>query len=129
MPLDSEDINYNYMDDSPFEEDQVYSGNVTGYITFTASNKHDAGCAVCMVEGRGSIVVLPGTDKCKDPSWTMEYYGYLMTGNTCVDKRMDYLPDSRIPRSVAFLRHEVISSKVSQYYQDNKVLSCVVCSK
>ncbi len=126
MPLDSEDIAYN-TDDSPFEEDQVYSGNVTGYITFTKSNEHDAACAVCIVEGRGTIVVLPGTNKCKDLSWTMEYYGYLMTGNTCVDIQMDYLPDSRIPD--AFLRHEVMSSKVSEHYHDHQVLSCVVCSK
>ena len=128
MPLKNQDINYN-TDGFTYEEDQAYSGNVTGYITFTKSNNHDAACAVCMVEGRGSIVVLSGTNECKDSSWNMEYYGYLMTGNTCVDIHMDYLPDSRIPGVVAFLRHEVISSKVSQYYQDNNVLSCVVCSR
>ncbi len=129
MPTNDEDINY-YTGSLIYTKDQVYNGNATGYITFINSNYHGgAACAVCMVEGRGSIVVLPGTNKCKDPSWTKEYNGYLMTGNTCVDIHMEYLPDSKIPDSVDFLRHEVISSGVSDCYKDNTVLSCAVCSK
>ena len=130
MPTDDEDINY-YPGDNESKYtlmEQVYSENITEYITFTNSNYHDAVCAVCMIEGRGSIMVLPGTDKCKD-SWTMEYYGYLMTGNTCVDKKMLGIDGSGDPKRAAFLRHEVTSSKVNKYYQDQKVLSCVVCSK
>ena len=130
MPVDDEDIKY-YPGDNESKYtlmEQVYSENTTEYITFTTSNNFIAVCAMCMVEGRGSIVVLPGTDKCKDPSWTMEYNGYLMTGNTCVGIEMEGVP--RIEDSVvAFLRHEVISSIISEYYQDQKVLSCVVCSK
>ncbi len=126
MPTDDEDINY-----SPgtfkYDEYQVYSGNVTEYITFADTNHYDAACAVCMVEGRGSIVVLPATDVCKNSSWTKEYNGYLMTGYTCVDMKMHGHGASGRPTRVAFLRHEV-SSNVNEFYQDNNALNCVVCS-
>ncbi len=46
------------MDKFEYDEELVNGGNVTGYVTFTTSNHHDAACAVCMVEGRGSINVL-----------------------------------------------------------------------
>ncbi len=128
MPLNNEDIDY-YQDNAIYEEDQLYSGNVTGYITFTKSNNYDAACAVCMVEGRGSTLIIPGTFQCKDPSWTKEYNGYLMTGYTCVDTEMDSIGALGDPKRAAFLRHEEISSKVSPYYQDKNILSCVVCSK
>ncbi len=128
MPLDKEYINYS-TDKYTYKEEQVNSGNVTGYITFTPSNHHDAACSVCMVEGRGSIMVMPGTDQCLDSSWTMEYIGYLMTGYTCVDTEMEGIGALKDPDRDTNLRHEVISSKVSEYYQDHKVLSCVVCSK
>ncbi len=78
MPTDKEYINYYNTDKYKYDKEEANSGNVTGYITFTnsKSNHHDAMCAVCMVEGHGSIVVMPGTDKCLDSSWTMEYNGY-----------------------------------------------------
>ena len=88
MPRDKEYINYYNIDKYEYDKEEANSGNVTGYITFTDSNHHDALCAVCMVEGRGSIMVIPGTDKCLD-SWTKEYNGYLMTGYTCVDIEME----------------------------------------
>ena len=109
--------------------DQVYSENITKYKTFMPSDNYDAACAVCMVEGRGSIVVIPGKIDCLDSSWTYEYRGYLMTGNTCVDIEMEIINAQGDPDGVAFLRHEVISSKVNPKYQDNNVLNCVVCSK
>ncbi len=74
-------------------------------------------------------MVMPGTDKCLDSSWTMEYNGYLMTGYTCVDREKEGIGALKDPDREAKLRHEVISSKVSQYYQDQNVLSCIVCSK
>ncbi len=125
MPRDKEYINY-YTDKHEYDKEEVNSGNVTGYITFTDSKYHDALCAVCMVEGRGTIMVMPGTDKCLD-SWTTEYNGYLMTGYTCVDIEME--EDGENPDRTANLRHEVISSEVNKNYQDNNVLSCAVCSK
>ena len=78
-----------------------------------------------MIEKRDSVKVILGTDKCLDSSWTMEYNGYLMTGNTCVDKKMegDDLPID--PNEEPALRHEVATAD----YQNQKVLSCAVCSK
>ena len=125
MPTDAKDIAY-YTENFMYE--QEYSGAITEYITFTDSNHHDAACAVCMIEGRGSIVVLPSTYVCKNSSWTKEYNGYLMTGNMCVDREMQAIDGSGDPTRAAFLRHEAISKKISPKYQDKNVLSCVVCS-
>ncbi len=108
--------------------EQIYYGNITEYKTFTRSNNLYAACAVCKVKGRGSTVVLPGTYECLDPSWTKEYDGYLMTGNTCVDKEMEGLPPTTDPKEEPTLRHEVVTADINIYYQNQQVLSCVVCS-
>ena len=83
--------------------DQVYSENITKYKTFMPSDNYNATCAVCMVEGRGSIMVIPGKLECLDSSWTYEYSGYLMTGNTCVDTDMEGINAQGDPDGVAFL--------------------------
>ena len=75
------------------------------------SNNYYAACAMCMVEGRGSIVVMPGTYECLDLSWTMEYNGYLTTGNTCVGKKMLGYPQTKILKP--FLRHEVVTVDIN----------------
>ncbi len=129
MPLYVDIEYYNGFGPGYLLMDQVYSENITKYKTFMPSDNYDAACAVCMVEGRGSIMVIPGKLECLDSSWTNEYSGYLMTGNTCVDMEMDSISGLGDPDGVAFLRHEVISSKVNPKYQDNNVLNCVVCSK
>ncbi|CAH3130106.1 unnamed protein product [Porites lobata] len=39
---------------------------------------HDAPCAVCFVESRGSMLMIPARNDCPS-EWTEEYHGYLMT--------------------------------------------------
>ncbi len=52
-----------------------------------------------------------------------------MTGNTCVDKKMegDDLPINL--NGKPSLRHEVATADIDSYYENQKVFSCVVCSK
>ena len=39
---------------------------------------HDAPCAVCYVESRGSMSMMPARNDCPS-GWSEEYHGYLMT--------------------------------------------------
>ena len=131
MPVYADEIKYYASNESTYNRtENIDYGKKTVYITFTASNYYSSACAVCMVEGRDSIVVLPGTYECLNSSWTKEYNGYLMTGNTCVDKKMIGAP--LLPSDSAnlpALRHEVATDDIDIYYENQKVLSCVVCSK
>ncbi len=126
----STDVNdINYQDISKYNSmEQIVYAKVAEYKTFTDANNHNAACAVCMVKGRGSIMVLPGTNKCLD-SWTMEYSGYLMTGNTCVDTKMKVIATTDTYNGGPTLRHEVATMDIYNEYDEKKVLSCVVCSK
>ncbi len=118
-----------YQDISEYNNtEEIFYGKAAEYKTFTKSNNHNAACAVCMVKERGSIMVLPGTNKCLD-SWTMEYSGYLMTGNTCVDIKMIVIATTDTYNGGPTLRHEVATTEISNEYEKDKVLSCVVCSK
>ncbi len=126
----SNDVNdINYQDISKYNNtEEIFYDKVAEYKTFTKSNNHNAACAVCMVKGRGSIMVLPGKNKCLD-SWTMEYSGYLMTGNTCVDTKMKVIATTDTYNGGPTLRHEVATTEIYNDYNKDKVLSCVVCSK
>ena len=44
---------------------------------FTSMLNHDAPCAVCYAPTRIAKITIPGRISCP-PSWTREYYGYLM---------------------------------------------------
>ena len=41
---------------------------------------HNVPCAVCMAVSRCSLLMIPGKTSCP-VSWTIEYVGYLMSGN------------------------------------------------
>ncbi len=114
-------------------KEQVKFLNVTKYKTFrTGILDFEAACSKCSVSGRGVIDMVPGRIDCIDKTWTKEYNGYLMTDNgstsfSCVDLEMEvgeiHTEDTPI------LRHVVKTNTVPGYFQSNKVLSCVVCSK
>ncbi len=52
-----------------------------------------------------------------------------MNGNACVDKKMegDDLPINL--NGEPSPRHKVATADIGSYYENRKVLSCVVCSK
>ena len=113
--------------------------NVTEYKTFIPNkSNYDAYCALCKVEGRNTIQVLPSTDTCIDSSWTKEYNGYVMTDNlattfTCGDKTLETISGTAQSGETApKLRHVAVphlGEELRNEYQPDKVLSCVVCSK
>ena len=114
--------------------------NTTGYRTFVQEDNNynsDAVCAVCQVNGRDTIQILPARSECLNNSWTKEYNGYLMTDDdgtvfTCVDKNMESFTNYITPKVGApVLRHVVapLEEITGGKYDAGKVLSCVVCSK
>ena len=141
LPLSVEHISYYDPAESQYtNSSQVQFVNVTEYRTFIPNrNNYASYCALCKVEGRNTIQVIPATDTCIDSSWTEEYNGYLMTDNlattfTCVDKKMQPVTGTREPGDTApKLRHIAVPHHLGEglpnEYQPNKVLSCVVCSK
>ena len=70
---------------------------------FNSMADHDAPCAVCYAPTRIAKITIPGRISCP-PSWTREYYGYLMAGRyhtahksrvpLCVDVNAQSVPGS-----------------------------------
>ena len=105
----------------------------------TNLHDHDAPCAVCHTELRGSHVMIPARNICPD-GWTLEYKGYLMAGHhghkgraqfICVDD--DPAPTWRghVGQDGAllyFVESHCGSLPCGPYIQGQE-LTCAVCTK
>ena len=105
---------------------------------------HNVPCAVCYVATREVVVMIPAKASCP-PSWTREYYGYLMSGNTgdsdyirgrtmfeCVDKDQESVPGSDQLGAYGALFYHVEASCYGMPcppYNEHQELNCVVCTK
>lgn len=102
---------------------------------------HDAPCAVCYTSTRSVKISIPGRTSCP-PSWTREYYGYLMTDRfqhpshnsrvpVCVDVNSESVPGSATARVHSLLLFiEVICSGLTcPPYSNGAEVTCVVCTK
>ena len=141
LPIQEENINYFDTDTTFTNASEIRYVNATEYRTFLGNsiNNHDAYCAVCQVDSRDTIQIIPASERCTDSSWTLEYNGYLMTDNSattfvCTDKTLKTIPNTGKPVDNApVLRHVVVppnlGSNLNNEYDSTKVLSCAVCSK
>ena len=93
-------------------------------------------CAVCHVTRRGSVVTIPAGLTCPD-QWTVEYRGYLMSSHAnsyrrsvvCVDADPDSVCKDPPNRNGALFYHiEASGVGLSEYYEPERELSCVVCT-
>ena len=105
---------------------------------------HNVPCAVCYVSTRPSVLMIPAKVTCP-PSWTREYYGYIMTewkgtsndvrGRTmfeCVDKDQQSLPGSfGVTDGALFYHVEAVCNHglPCPPYNNHKELNCVLCTK
>ena len=100
---------------------------------------HDAPCAVCHAESRGSRVMIPARNICLS-SWTLEYKGYLISANhghkgrtqfICVNGNAEATTRSHTGKDVALLYFvESHSGSLPRPpYGTGKELTCVVCTK
>ena len=99
---------------------------------------HNAPCAVCFVPTRSTTITIPAKTVCP-LSWTREYYGYLMTEHdgfhrsvyTCLDVDSESVAGEGNSTSPSLLFHAVTDCNglLCPPYENNRLLSCVVCTK
>ena len=100
---------------------------------------HDAPCAVCFVQSRGSMLMMPARNDCPS-GWTEEYHGYLMTSYhghkhssefVCVDGNPEYVHGSKRDNNGALLYpvEGVCGSLPCLPYVAGRELTCAVCTK
>ena len=102
------------------------------------SNDHNAPCALCHVSTRCAVIHIPAKCSCP-PTWTREYYGYLMSaGRThhrtsfeCVDEDMEVLPGSSASTDGGLFYHVEANCNglPCAPYNNHQELNCVVCTK
>ena len=131
-----------------YSEELSYTAGVNGwsYIwgtqygsSITAIAQHAVPCAVCYAFARPTVLMIPGKASCP-PTWTREYYGYLMSERTvddrhrsmyeCVDKDQQSLPLSPNWGSVFHpVEADCSSGLPCPQGTAHKELNCVVCTK
>ena len=103
------------------------------------TNDHNVPCAVCRVSTRPTVVMIPAKASCP-PTWTREYYGYLMTAHKnerrttfeCMDKAMDSLTGGHANTNGAVFYHTEATCSTGlpcPPYNNHQELNCVVCTK
>jgi hypothetical protein len=101
---------------------------------------HDAPCALCYNSTRTAKIIIPGRTSCP-PSWTREYYGYLMAAAhygshqpkvpVCMDVNSELVPGSagiHTDSLLYFIETRCKGIPCPPYF-DGAEISCVVCTK
>ena len=99
---------------------------------------HNVPCAVCCVQDRGRVLMIPARRDCPD-TWTKEYEGFLMSElrlhhrsmYECVDKDAESIHGSAGNTNGAVFYHVEASCNgmACPPYHPEKELRCVVCTK
>ena len=101
-------------------------------------------CAVCYVSTRPTVVMIPAKASCP-PTWTREYFGYIMTdykgvatnirGRSmfeCVDAEQESLPGSHGDTNGALFYHveaDCGTGLPCPPYNNHQEVNCAVCTK
>ena len=104
-------------------------------------NDHNVPCAVCHVSTRLTALMIPAKASCP-PTWTREYYGYLMTTYKarshyrtmfeCVDRDQESLGGHQANTNGAVFYHveaDCTTGIPCLPYNNHQELNCVVCTK
>ena len=104
----------------------------------SGKNQHNAPCAVCNIPNKSTVIMIPAKTTCPS-KWTREYYGYLMSEATnfrrtmyeCVDISMESIPGSQNHIGGGHFVHVEAhcNGMACPPYNNEKELTCVVCSK
>ena len=134
--------------DPEYSTSLTYSAGVDGRASIhgseyqhpvQGSHDHNVPCAVCYVSTRPTVVMIPAKASCP-PTWTREYYGYVMTERSthhrsqfeCVDEDQESLPGSLDNTNGALFYHVEATCNTGlpcPPYDQTKELNCVVCTK
>ena len=117
----------------------IYSAEYESYIGTNYVN-YNVPCAVCHVPIRVAVLMIPGKITCP-PSWTREYYGYLMAEHyshnhpamfECVDVYPESIPGSYLNSNGPLFYHVepvCTTGGLCSPYINYKEVTCVVCTK
>lgn len=107
---------------------------------FTDMLYHEVPCSVCYSFGRSTTITIPGRTECP-PSWTREYYGYLMSESyhshhksrapVCVDVDAESIPGSSEAniRSILYFLETTCTGINCPPYSEGAEITCAVCTK
>ena len=105
---------------------------------FASVNDQDAPCAVCEVQGRSQVLMVPAKQTCPD-GWTKEYDGllasqhHLQTGSDfiCISSGMESVPGgaANLNGGLVHVVEAQCGSLHCPPYVAGYELSCVVCTK
>ena len=104
-----------------------------------AVTQHNVPCAVCYASTRVAVTMIPAKTQCPS-TWTLEYFGYLMSEHNtnhyrtmyeCVDKNPDSVPGSASSTNGVLFYHVEASCNgmLCSPYDPQKELTCAVCTK
>lgn len=102
-------------------------------------HNHDAPCAVCHAESRGSHLMIPARNVCPT-GWTLEYKGYLMAEHYNHKGRTQYIcvdgnPTARhgtpadLNGALLYFAESHCGSLPCSPYVQGKEMTCAVCTK
>lgn len=100
---------------------------------------NDAPCTACHVESRSSVLMIPARINCPT-GWTMEYWGYLVSGNQghpnqktyeCLDEAPEIVSGGSPSQNSAMFHfvEAVCGALHCPKYVNGWEMSCVVCTK
>ena len=105
---------------------------------FPSKNDHNVPCAVCYTSTKSTKLMIPAQTTCPN-SWTTEYVGYLMAEYykharnvyECVDRNPESIPGSgsNIDGTLFLLVQGTCTGLPCPPYVNNRVITCVVCTK
>ena len=139
-------VNYLCLPCDPEFQENVQAGIQSGsYIYgveyqsgFAGMTHQDAPCAVCEVQGRSRVLMIPGRKSCPD-GWTLEYEGLLAAQHyshkgsdfVCVSSGMETSHSGKADQNGGLLY--VVEAKCGSLpcppYVDGYELTCAVCTK
>ncbi|XP_067951958.1 collagen alpha-1(IV) chain-like [Watersipora subatra] len=106
----------------------------------SSTDDKDASCARCYTGNRPALMMIPAKRTCPD-DWTTEYEGYIMTDYfnrnhqttfECVDAEPEHEAGESANRHGGhfyFTRSECSKGSYCPPYDENKAITCVVCTK
>ncbi|XP_078339787.1 short-chain collagen C4-like [Crassostrea virginica] len=111
----------------------------SGEFSPRAENGDDLPCSVCRSTAGSSVLMIPGKSSCYD-GWSLQYHGDLVAGAYSHKAATQYICLDEHSGTVAGGHHNydgkvfypvkaVCGSLTCPPYQDNRYLSCAVCTK
>ena len=130
-------VKYEIFNSGYNHENSVFSESNSGGIPL---GEQPASCAVCYIQGRSTVLMIPARTECPD-GWTTEYEGYLVSDSdheanrkrssyVCLDEAPEIAAGGASTDQAVIYPVEVTCGTLPcSLYINGRELTCVVCSK